>query len=172
MRVLIFMLFVLISSNLYAHNCGGEFQPATGTCRIIGPDGKQILYNSDPPSGNQGNTSSIKHITVQVPSKFGALAYSPRAGHIAGSLNHSSKAEAQQAAIQRCQQGSRNTPCKAIAWVRNGCVAAAAGKVKNKFVVVDGAGHLGTAEQIALQNCKKGGLKDCEIIMPEGCSLP
>lgn len=173
MRVLIFTLFGLISSNLYAHNCGGEFQPATGTCRIIGSDGQQILYNSDPPqSGNQSVTSSSRSITVQVPSKFGALAYSPSVGHIAGSLNHNSKAEAQQAAIQRCQQGSKNTPCKAIAWVRNGCVAAAAGKVKNKFVVVDGAGHPGTAEQIALQNCKKGGLKDCKIIMPEGCSLP
>jgi hypothetical protein len=121
---------------------------------------------------NRQQPQQTKTVTVHVPSKFGALAYSPRVGHIAGSLNHSSKAEAQQAAIQRCQQGSRNTPCKAIAWVRNGCVAAAAGKVKNKFVVVDGAGHPGTAEQIALQNCKKGGLKDCEIIMPEGCSLP
>lgn len=172
MRALLFMLFVLTSSNLYAHNCGGEFQPATGTCRIIGPDGKQILYNSDPPqSGNQGNTSSIKHITVQVPSKFGALAYSQQAGYITGSLNHSSKVEAQQAAIQRCQQGSK-TPCKAIAWVRNGCVAAAEGKVKNKFVVVDGAGHPGTAEQIALQNCRKGGLTECKILAPEGCSLP
>jgi hypothetical protein len=132
----------------------------------------QYGYNPNCSQERKQSQQIIEHIYVKTPSKFGALAYSPKAGHIAGSLNHSSKAEAQQAAIQRCQQGSRNTPCKAIAWVRNGCVAAAAGKVKNKFVVVDGAGHPGTAEQIALQNCKKGGLKDCEIIMPEGCSLP
>ncbi len=122
-------------------------------------------------SMNRQQPQQAKTVTVQVPSKFGALAYSSRAGYITGSLNHNSKAEAQQAAIQRCQQGSK-TPCKAIAWVRNGCVAAAEGKIKNKFVVVDGAGHPGTAEQIALQNCRKGGLTECKILAPEGCSLP
>ena len=132
----------------------------------------QYGYNPNCSQAHKQSQQTIEHIYVHRPPKFGALAYSSKVGHIAGSLNHNSKAEAQQAAIQRCQRGSKNTPCKVIAWVRNGCVAAAAGKIKNKFVVVTGAGHPGTVEQIALQNCKKGGLDDCEIIMPEGCSLP
>ena len=169
MKKLLFVLLGLTSLNIYAADptydaTRGALQNNSALC--------QYGYNPNCSQERRQSQQIIEHIYVKTPSKFGALAYSPKAGHIAGSLNHSSKAEAQQAAIQRCQQGSRNTPCKAIAWVRNGCVAAAAGKVKNKFVVVDGAGHPGTAEQIALQNCKKGGLKDCEIIMPEGCSLP
>lgn len=132
----------------------------------------QYGYNPHCSQVHKQSQQTIEHIYVHRSPKFGALAYSSKVGHIAGSLNHNSKAEAQQAAIQRCQRGSKNTPCKVIVWVQNGCVASAVGKIKNKFVVVTGAGHPGTAEQIALQNCKKGGLDDCEIIMPEGCSLP
>ena len=109
---------------------------------------------------------------MKVPSKFGALAYSQKTGYLTGSLNQNSLAEAKREAVKRCQQGSRNTPCKAIAWVRNGCIAAAEGKIKNKFVVIDGAGPQGTAEQAALQNCRAGGATECRILAPEGCSLP
>ena len=110
---------------------------------------------------------------VLVPSKFGALAVSVKAGHIAGSLNHNSLAEAKREAVKHCQQGSRNTPCKAITWVRNGCLAAAKGKVKNNlFILADAAGPQGTVEQEALQKCSNRGATECEIIMPEGCSLP
>ncbi|MGN6954432.1 DUF4189 domain-containing protein, partial [Neisseria sp. P0015.S004] len=34
MRKLLFVLFGLTSLNIYANGCGGEYQPATGTCRI------------------------------------------------------------------------------------------------------------------------------------------
>ena len=124
----------------------------------------QYGYNPNCSQAHKQSQQTIEHIYVHRPPKFGALAYSSKVGHIAGSLNHNSKAEAQQAAIQRCQRGSKNTPCKVIAWVRNGCVAAAAGKIKNKFVVVTGAGHPGTVEQIALQNCKKGGLDVVKLL--------
>ena len=130
-------------------------------------------YNPNCSSGSRGTPPSKKIIyhDVKVPSKFGALAYSQKAGHLAGSLNQNSLAEAQREAVKKCRQGSRNTPCKAIAWVRNGCIAAE-GKINNKFVVIDGAGPQGTAEQTALQNCRAGGATECRVLMPEGCSLP
>ena len=131
-------------------------------------------YNPNCSSGSRSTPPSKKIIShdVKVPSKFGALAYSQKAGHLAGSLNQNSLAEAQREAVKKCRQGSRNTPCKAIAWVRNGCIAAAEGKINNKFVVIDGAGPQGTAEQTALQNCRAGGATECRVLMPEGCSLP
>lgn len=131
-------------------------------------------YNPNCSSGSRGTPPSKKIIyhDVKVPSKFGALAYSQKAGHLAGSLNQNSLAEAQREAVKHCQKGSRNTPCKAIAWVRNGCIAAAEGKINNKFVVIDGSGPQGTAEQTALQNCRAGGAAECRILAPEGCSLP
>ena len=131
-------------------------------------------YNPNCSSGSRGTPPSKKIIyhDVKVPSKFAALAYSQKAGHLAGSLNQNSLAEAQREAVKKCRQGSRNTPCKAIAWVRNGCIAAAEGKINNKFVVIDGAGPQGTAEQTALQNCRAGGTTECRVLMPEGCSLP
>ena len=131
-------------------------------------------YNPNCSSGSRSTPPPKKIIyhDVKVPSKFGALAYSQKAGHLAGSLNQNSLAEAQREAVKHCQKGSRNTPCKAIAWVRNGCIAAAEGKINNKFVVIDGSGPQGTAEQTALQNCRAGGATECRVLMPEGCSLP
>ena len=131
-------------------------------------------YNPNCSSGSRSAPPPKKIIyhDVLVPSKFGALAYSQKTGHLAGSLNQNSLAEAQREAVKNCRQGSRNTPCKAIAWVRNGCIAAAEGKINNKFVVIDGSGPQGTAEETSLQNCRAGGATECRILAPEGCSLP
>ena len=50
---------MILAGSPYANSCGGQFDPASGTCRIIGPDGKMILYNSAPPqSGYSGGYSS------------------------------------------------------------------------------------------------------------------
>ena len=135
--------------------CGYGYNPNCSSGSRSTPPPKKIIYHD-----------------VKVPSKFGALAYSQKTGNLAGSLNQNSLAEAQREAVKKCRQGSRNTPCKAIAWVRNGCIAAAEGKINNKFVVIDGSGPQGTAEQTALQNCRAGGATECRILAPEGCSLP
>lgn len=45
MKKLFVVLLGLASLNVYANGCGGEYQPATGTCRIIDSSGRQILYN-------------------------------------------------------------------------------------------------------------------------------
>lgn len=135
--------------------CGYGYNPNCSSGSRSAPPPKKIIYHD-----------------VLVPSKFGALAYSQKTGYLAGSLNQNSLAEAQREAVKNCRQGSRNTPCKAIAWVRNGCIAAAEGKINNKFVVIDGSGPQGTAEQTALQNCRAGGAAECRILAPEGCSLP
>ena len=174
MKKLFLIALGLVSFNVYA-NCPGSYFPDTGICQIQGHNGEVVNYNVPPPqSGNSTPPpKKIIYYDVKVPSKFGALAVSVKAGHIAGSLNHSSKEEAQREAVKRCQQGSRNTPCKAITWVRNGCLAAAKGKVKNNlFILADAAGPQGTVEQEALQKCSNRGATECEIIMPEGCSLP
>ena len=135
--------------------CGYGYNPNCSSGSRSTPPPKKIIYHD-----------------VKVPSKFGALAYSQKTGNLAGSLNQNSLAEAQREAVKNCRQGSRNTPCKAIAWVRNGCIAAAEGKINNKFVVIDGSGPQGTAEQTALQNCRAGGATECRILAPECCSLP
>ena len=173
MKKLFLIALGLVSFNVYA-NCPGRYFPDTGICQIQGHNGEVVNYNVPPPqSGNiTPPPKKIIYHDVKVPSKFGALAYSQKAGHLAGSLNQNSLAEAQREAVKHCQKGSRNTPCKAIAWVRNGCIAAAEGKINNKFVVIDGAGPQGTAEQAALQNCRAGGATECRVLMPEGCSLP
>lgn len=176
MRKLLFILLSCISLNAYAHNCPGEFQPESGSCRIIGPDGRQIIYNSDPPQSGSSNAASakkiIRHITVDVPSKYGALALNEKVGHIAGALNKDSKREAMQSAKIQCEQGTKGKPCKVITWVRNGCVAAAAGTLKGKAIITKAAEKPGKAEEVALNRCRASGAQTCEIIMPEGCSVP
>ena len=131
-------------------------------------------YNPNCSSGSRSAPPPKKIIyhDVKVPSKFGALAFSEKSGHIGGALNQNSKAEAQSAAIKQCEKGSRNAPCKAISWVRNGCIAAASGKLKNQTKVIGGAAEPGLAEQAAITNCKNAGMTECKVLMPEGCSLP
>ena len=129
MKKLFLLVLGLISLNAYADPTydatRGALQNNSALCGYG--------YNLNCSSGS--NTSpppkKIIYHDVKVPSKFGALAVSVKAGYIAGSLNHGSKEEAQREAVKRCRQGSRNAPCKAITWVRNGCLAAAKGKVKN-----------------------------------------
>ena len=170
MKKLLLLVLGSISLNAYANSTydatRGALQNNSALCG----------YGYNPNCSSGSNTSpppkKIIYYDVKVPSKFGALAYSQKTGYLTGSLNQNSLAEAKREAVKRCQQGSRNTPCKAIAWVRNGCIAAAEGKIKNKFVVIDGAGPQGTAEQAALQNCRAGGATECRILAPEGCSLP
>ncbi len=173
MKKLFFILLGLVSFNVYANGCGGEYQPSTGTCRIIDGSGREILYNIPPQSGNTAPPpKKIIYHDVVIPPKFGALAYSQKAGILAGAVNQNSLDAAKQEAVKRCQKSSRNTPCKVIVWVRNGCLAAAEGKVKNRFLVTQAGGNQGTVEQAALKNCQDRGGVDCRIIQPEVCALP
>ena len=43
MKKLLLVLLGLSSINIYANGCGGEYQPATGTCRIIQADKFYIM---------------------------------------------------------------------------------------------------------------------------------
>ena len=70
MKKLLVVLLGLASLNVYANGCGGEYQPATGTCRIIDSSGRQILYNV-PQSKVAKPTKKIEYVDVHVPSKFG-----------------------------------------------------------------------------------------------------
>lgn len=173
MKKLFLIALGLVSFNVYA-NCPGRYFPDTGICQIQGHNGEVVNYNVPPPQSGNSTPPPKKIIyhDVKVPSKFGALAFSEKSGHIGGALNQNSKAEAQNAAIRQCEKGSRNAPCKAISWVRNGCIAAASGKLKNQTKVIGGAAEPGLAEQAAITNCKNAGMTECKVLMPEGCSLP
>ena len=114
----------------------------------------------------------IEYVDVHVPSKFGAIAISKKAGHITGSLNHRSLAEAKSEAIKRCKKGSNGASCEILKWVRNGCVAAAVGNLKGTPIIIGGAAEQGFSEQTAITNCTNTGAQECRILMPEGCSLP
>ena len=107
-----------------------------------------------------------------MPDKFGAFAYSQKAGHIAGAVNQDSLDAAKREAVKRCQQGSRGAPCKVTQWVRNGCLAASKGKLKGQLLLTQVGGALGTVEQKALADCQAKGATVCEILIPEACSLP
>ncbi|WP_373819630.1 DUF4189 domain-containing protein [Glaesserella sp.] len=161
--------------NAYAHNCGGQFDPVSGSCRIIGPDGRQIIYNSDPPQSGDSNQSSppkiIQHITVNVPSKYGAIAWNKKTGDIGGSTNADFLEQAKLSAIQRCEVNGQ-APCEILVWVKNGCTAVASGKKLSRLTLYNAAEKPGQAEKIAIKQCEADGATNCKIVMPEGCSIP
>ena len=84
MKKLLLVLLGLSSINIYANGCGGEYQPATGTCRIIDGSGRQILYNvGKPQSSNSDSTQNQTNvINIKVPSKYGAWAINPKNRYI------------------------------------------------------------------------------------------
>ncbi len=170
MKKLFLMILGLMVSNISIANptydvTNGALQNDPALC--------SYGYN---PNCSSGNTTpppkKIIYHDVVIPPKFGALAYSQKAGILAGAVNQNSLDAAKQEAVKRCQKSSRNTPCKVIVWVRNGCLAAAEGKVKNRFLVTQAGGNQGTVEQAALKNCQDRGGVDCRIIQPEVCALP
>ena len=170
MKKLLLIALGLVSFNVYANGCGGEYQAATGTCRIIDGSGRQILYNVPPPQSGNSTPPPKKIVYV---SKYGAVATNEKTGISSGALNKDSIEEAKNEAIKACEQGGRNAPCKVAIWAGNACLAAATGKEGKKFRVFYTAREKpGQAEPAALKQCNKAGLKNCEITIPEGCSFP
>ena len=161
---MLFVLLGLASLNVYANGCGGEYQPATGTCRIIDSSGRQILYNVGSPTQSQPRV-----INIDVPSKYGAWAVNPKTGISGGALEMDSLAAAKELAIKTCEEDGKNKPCKVKAWVRNGCIAVAQRKDGKAFF---GITSPGLAETEALRKCQASGRFQCVITTPEGCSMP
>ena len=174
MKKLLFIFLGLASFNVYANSCGGEYQPATGTCRIIDSSGRQILYNVGPPQSSNGGSvqNSPKVVNINVPSKYGAWAVNLKTGIAGGALNKDSRAAAEEEAIKTCEQGGRNAPCKIGASVRNGCIAVAQGKSGKKWKAFPGIKKPGLAEAEALRKCQASGYSQCTIFATEGCSMP
>lgn len=167
MKKLFFILFGLISFNAYSNNCGGEFQASTGTCRIIGPDGNMILYNSTSPQ-----TTNIVRRTVRIPPKYGAIAWSKETGLTVSYHNFDSLRKAKRAAIRQCEKDAQ-APCQMMMWVKNGCTAIAAGTNKfGRLELYPEADKRGQAEKTAIKSCHAAGSINCKITGPEDCSIP
>ena len=107
MKKLLVVLLGLASLNVYANGCGGEYQPATGTCRIIDSSGRQILYNvGRPQSSNNGYAQNQPRVVnIEVPSRYGAWAVNPKTGISADVINAPSLEIAKRGAIKSCEQG-------------------------------------------------------------------
>ena len=173
MKKLLLVLLGLVSLNIYANGCGGEYQPATGTCRIIDSSGRQILYNvGRPQSSNNGYTQSQPSVVnIDVPSKYLALAINLKTGVSGGALDMDSRAAAEKEAIKTCERGGSNAPCKVIVWAGNGCIAIARGNEK-KPTLFTASERPGLAEEKALRKCRAAGVSGCRLFIPETCSLP
>ena len=123
-------------------------------------------------SMNQQQTPVVVHI----PSKYGAVAMNMDTGYGNGVLNQDSLSKAKKAALAQCRQGNSKAPCKVVATVRNGCIAAAKGQIINNPIMWTSffaAKEKGLAEAAALAKCKADPkVRDCQVHLPEGCSLP
>lgn len=165
MKKVVFLLLGLISLNAFA------VDPTQGPLQ---QDPSLCSYGYNPNCNNRGSSNAQTIIRYrEVPPKYGALAFNAKQGAIGGALNMDSKAEAKKAALERCEKNGLYKPCKIIATVKNGCIAAVTGKLKSGgskiFRAIE---ELGQAEQAALKQCNASGASNCKIVMPEGCSIP
>ncbi|WP_416192481.1 DUF4189 domain-containing protein [Neisseria sp. CCUG12390] len=128
-------------------------------------------YNLDCGHNNGATTPPkkiIRHITVNVPSKYGALAANEKTGSVGGASNADSLSEAKKAAIRQCGEKG----CKVITWARNGCIAAAGGKLGKHWKLSKAVEKPGESEAVAMKRCKSTGASNCQIIISESCSVP
>ena len=169
MKKLFLMVLGLISLNAYAD----PTYDATRGALQNNPALCSYGYNPNCSSGSSAPPpKKIIYHDVKVPSKFGAIAINEKAGAVAASSNMPSIVEAKREAIKLCESDGRYAPCKANGWVRNGCIAAASGKKLSKFQLFNGIGTQGQAERTAIDHCNKAKASECQIIVPETCSLP
>lgn len=122
-------------------------------------------------SMNQQQTPVVVHI----PSKYGAVAMNMDTGYASGVLNQDSLSKAKKAALTQCRQGNPKASCRVASWVRNGCIAAARGQIINNPTQWTSfcRKEKGLAEAAALAKCKADPkVRDCQVYLPEGCSLP
>ena len=176
MKKLFLIALGLVSFNVYADPTydatRGALQNNSALCGYG--------YNPNCSSGSRGTPppKKIIYYDVKVPSKFGAVAMNMQTGYGAGVLNKNSLSEAKKEALEQCKQGNKNAPCKVVSWVRNGCIASAKGKEINnpgkwKSFYVGKEKGLAEAEALALAQCRADPkVTNCEISLPEGCSLP
>lgn len=165
MKNLLFALLGMVSLNSFAVDpTQGPLQHNSALCNYG--------YNPDCNQGVSQPKKIIRHKTIHIPSKYGALAINKKTGISGGAINADSISQAKKLAIQNCENGGKNAPCKVAIWVRNGCIAVAQGKSGSKWKTFYAAKERGLAEQSALNQCTASGASNCEITTPEGCSIP
>lgn len=72
-------------------------------------------YNPNCSSSGQHQQRRTKEIvTITVPSKYGAWAMNVKTGIAAGALDMDSLSAAKKQAIETCEQGGKNKPCKVL----------------------------------------------------------
>ena len=170
MKKLLYILLGLISLDLYAAD---PTYDATKGALQNNPALCAYGYNPNCASPRQSRQQQpTEIININVPSKYGAWATNLKTGISGGALNMDSRSAAEKEAIKTCEQGGRNAPCKIAAWVRNGCIAVAQGKLGKKWRAFPGVKEPGLAEAEALRKCQASGYSQCTIFAPEGCSMP
>ena len=165
------LLLSLLSLNVYAAD--PTYDVTKGALQN-NPDLCAYGYN---PSCNRGNNSQysppppkrvIETTIIHKASKYGALALDEKTSALGGAINSNSLSEAKKAAIRQCGEKG----CKVITWVRNGCIAAAGGKAGKYWKLAKAAEPPGKAEPLAMKRCQAMGVSDCQIVIPEACSVP
>ena len=186
-------LFLLFSVLLGYSELSFAYDPTRGALqnapelRIYGYN-QQDIYNKYHPSVNIGNSynnngnsynnngnsyNNTNPVIVNLPSKYGAVAYSQKAGIISDFGNEDSLKQAKRTAIQKCEKVSSGESCKIYTWIRNGCLAVATGKKNGVRTIFRGYFSTeGNSERLALENCSSEKYEECVILVPERCSLP
>ena len=170
MKKLLFILLGLTSLNICIAN------PTYDATRgALQNDPSLCQYGYNPNCGSSAQRSHRRNteiITINVPSKYLALAVNIKTGMSGGALDMDSRAAAEKEAIRTCERGGSNAPCVIAASVRNGCVAVAQGKLGKKLKTFYGMEAPGLAERKALNKCHTAGISECKIVVNEACSMP
>ena len=171
-KLLFVLLMGLSATGALACTPGAGNGPSGDPSCMGGVLNSDPYYNTGKQNSSVSHPKIIRYTTVNVPSKYGALAINNKTGISGGAIDADSLQQAKKLAVQRCENGGKNAPCKVITWVRNGCIAGAQGKLGTKWKSFYAAREQGQVEEAVLEQCRNSGASDCKIFVAEGCSIP
>ena len=158
-------LLTLASSAAFA--CGGQYDPVSGTCRIVAPDGQMMYYNA--PVQGYGSSAyqeappQIQYYEVG----YAAIAVNDSNSNLHWTVNANSPEEARQNVIAACQQADgASAACTVVFATHEEYFSVTRGYKDGKGTFFFADGTLSFERSMA--DCQAAGMSDCEDVVIEG----
>ena len=161
------LLALLGISSGAALACGGQYDPVSGTCRIVAPDGQMMYYNA--PVQGYGSYAYQEPPPPQIQYYevgYAAIAVNDHTGRLHWVTNANSPQEAEASALAHCKQEDGNdAPCVAVFHTHQEFFSATQGHKDGKTTSFFADGLLSFERSMA--DCQAAGMSDCEDVIVE-----
>ncbi|WP_314066886.1 DUF4189 domain-containing protein [Cardiobacterium hominis] len=162
------LLALLGISSDAALACGGQYDPVSGTCRIVAPDGQMMYYNA--PVQGYGSSAYQEPPPPQIQYYevgYAAIAVNDSNSNLHWTVNANSPEEARKEVLASCQQkDGAGAACTVVFGTHEEFFSVTQGQKDGRKTFFFADGTLSFERSMA--DCQAAGMSDCEDIVIEG----